>query len=83
MNFQVNDIISVRRKHLYWVQQGSHTLNAVVGSTSDNAEQVVRARVLRVEQAPRWGNMVFLAVENEIAPEGSALAALCRNCSRE
>lgn len=80
--FKVNDIVVLRHKHLYWVQQGSHTLNAVVDSTSDEAERILRARVLKIQVAPNWGNLLFLAVEGQNAPEGCALVAKCTSCER-
>ena len=83
MNLHKDDIVKVRRKHLYWILQGSHVLNATVDSTSANAEEVVRARVLEVRDAPRWGSIVFLAVENEKPPQDAALVALCRSCEKE
>lgn len=83
MKPQVDEIISVRRKHLYWVQQGSRTLHATVDSTSAEAEDLVRARILKIDRAPRWGDIAFLAVKNEKAPENCALVALCKNCIRD
>ena len=82
MNFQINDIVILQRKHLYWVQQGSCVLNAVVDSTDDEAEQLVRGRVLSIRSAPAWGNILILAVENENPPENAALAAKCISCER-
>ena len=81
--FEVNEVVVLKKAHLYWVLQGSHTLNAVVDqSKSDECEQIVRARVLKVQYAPRWGNLLFLAVEGEDPPPDSAFVALNRYCER-
>lgn len=82
MKFQENEIINVRQKNLYWVLEGSRTLNATVDSTSQEAERLLRARILKIEKAPSWGDLAFLAIENQQAPEGCALVALCRNCMK-
>jgi len=80
--FEVNDIVRLRQKNLYWVQNGSHTLNSVLDMSSKLGDVELRARVLKVQYAPRWGNLLFLAVEGQNSPPNSALVALTRHCDR-
>ena len=80
--FKVNDVVMLRHKNLYWIQQGSHTLNSVIDSTSAQAEDILRARVLKIEIVPNWRNILFLAVEGHVPAEDTALVSLCRNCEK-
>ena len=79
--FKVNDTVMLKRKHLYWVLAGSHTLNQV-DSRASEADNVMRARVLKIDRAPRWGQILFLAVENQSPPAEAAFVSLLRHCDR-
>lgn len=82
MRIQTGDAVVLRRKHLYWVLNGSYTLHACIDSTQNNAEEEIYAHVLAIRLAPRWGNILVLAVQGENPPKDAVLVALSRNCRR-
>lgn len=81
--FRANDIVMLRRKHLFWVQIGGNTLNATVSGDDQRSEEVVRAKILNIQNARLRDSRVFiLQVENELPPADSAFAALEKSCER-
>ena len=77
------DIVMLERQHLYWVQLGSRTLNAVITDQADaKAKDVIRGRILGFMNAPTWGKIVFLAVEGNKPPTDSSFVVLHRHCER-
>ena len=77
-----DDIVMLERQHLYWVQLGNRTLNAVFVEEPNKADDVIKGRILGFMNAPTWGRIVFLAIENQTPPTDSGFVTLQRHCDR-